>query len=330
MKQLKFGKHKLFGDKISKEKLISLVPFVAVSFTACFCMVVSLLALSGKNSSGQGGFESLNPVLTDENIKESHGDILQSETSQNTYEDLYYYSYRIKKGDMIGVIAENEGITQDTLISVNHIRSSRLLQIGQYIKIPSMPGILYTTRTAGETPETIAEKYNIDENKIAHVNKIALGESLAEGTSLFLPDAQLDWVTRQEINGDLFIKPIHTRWYLTSHFGWRSSPFTGKRTYHSGTDMACGTGTNVYSALDGIVKETGYSTVYGNYVIVGHHSGYKTLYGHLSKITTSKGKSVTTSTKIGEVGNTGMSTGPHLHFTVFKNGKAVNGESLWK
>lgn len=327
MKQLKIGKQKLFVDKISKERLISLIPFAAVCFTACFCMVLTLLAFSGKNSSGQGGFETPHPVFSDD----EHNVILESENSeQNSFEDLYYYSYRIKKGDMIGVIAENEGITQDTLISVNHIRSSRLLQIGQYIKIPSMPGILYTTRNAGETPETIAEKYNIDEKKVAYVNKISLGESLAEGTSLFLPDAQLDWVTRQEINGDLFIKPIHTRWYLTSHFGWRSSPFTGTRTYHSGTDMACATGTNVYSALDGVVKETGYSTVYGNYVIVGHHSGYKTLYGHLSKITTSKGKSVTTSTKIGEVGNTGMSTGPHLHFTVFKNGKAVNGESLWK
>ena len=88
--------------------------------------------------------------------------------------------------------------------------------------------------------------------------------------------------------------------------------------------MACPKGTPIYPSMDGVVTATGYNSTYGNYVIIQHHSGYKTLYGHMSKILCKKGNFVYTSTKIGLVGSTGMSTGPHLHFTVYKNGKSVN------
>jgi murein DD-endopeptidase MepM/ murein hydrolase activator NlpD len=93
--------------------------------------------------------------------------------------------------------------------------------------------------------------------------------------------------------------------------------------------MACPTGTNIYAALPGKVTATGYNSTYGNYVIIAHHSGYKTLYGHMSAILCHKGNYVTQDTRIGRVGSTGMSTGPHLHFTVFKNNKQVNPENLW-
>ena len=93
--------------------------------------------------------------------------------------------------------------------------------------------------------------------------------------------------------------------------------------------MACSTGTNIYAALAGTVTTAGWSDTYGNYVIVRHHSGYKTLYAHMSKINVSVGQYVTTSSIIGKVGSTGLSTGPHLHFTIYKNGVAVNPQVLW-
>ena len=92
--------------------------------------------------------------------------------------------------------------------------------------------------------------------------------------------------------------------------------------------MATSQGTPIYAALDGKVTTTGYSAVYGNYVIITHHSGYKSLYAHMSKITCKKGNFVYTNTVIGRVGSTGQSTGPHLHWTVYKNGKTVNPMSL--
>lgn len=256
--------------------------------------------------------------------------VLNQDSCSSEGLELCYYTYRVKKGDMIGYIADSFGITQDTIISVNNIHQSRLIQIDQYLKIPSMPGIIYTVKKNGETAESIAEKYEVSAEKFIRVNKLEKNASLIAGQTLFVPDAQLDWVTRQEINGDLFHKPIHSRYYLSSYYGWRSSPFSGKRSYHSGIDMACPQGTPVYAALSGTVTSVGYNSVYGNFVIITHHSGYKTLYGHMSKQLVTRGKRVDTSTKIGLVGSTGLSTGPHLHFTVYKFGKTVNPAALWK
>ena len=238
---------------------------------------------------------------------------------------ITYQTYRVKSGDMIGFIADAFDVTQDTIISVNNIKQSRLIQPGQYLKIPSMPGIIYTVKKNGETPATIAEKYKVNADKCASANYVSLDTELQAGTSLFVPDAELDWATRQEINGDLFKKPLHARYWLSSNYGWRNSPFNaGARTFHGGIDMAVAQGTPIYAALDGTVTAVGYNATYGNYVIITHHSGYKTLYGHMKSTACRKGNFVYTNTVIGYVGSTGMSTGPHLHFTVYKNGKTIN------
>ncbi len=284
---------------------------------------------SSEELDGQGGFESTSDTASlADFLAVTHEDAESANPAEENL-DLYYTVYRVRKGDMIGNLAEAFGVTQDTLISVNNIRSSRLIQIDQCLRIPSMPGILYSVRKDGETAESIAASYKVSDTKIAKVNHIEKGTALTAGTQLFVPDAELDWVTRQEINGDLFMRPLKSRYYISSRFGWRSSPFTGERSYHGGIDMACPAGTPVYAALLGTVTTAGWSDIYGNYVIITHYSGYKSLYGHMSKITVKKGQFVSTGTKIGEVGSTGLSTGPHLHFTVYKNGNAVNPAALW-
>ena len=274
--------------------------------------------------------ENLEVVPTGEDSLDMAAAVLEQDMGSEASLELYYQTYRVKPGDMIGFIAQEFNVTSDTIVSVNSIKAARNILPGQFLKIPSMPGILYTVRTGSETIETIAEKYEVSAEKCARVNSIDRNAKLVAGKTLFVPDAQLDWVTRQEINGDLFIKPLRSRYWLSSYFGWRSSPFSGKRSYHSGVDMAAPSGTNVYAALAGKVTTVSYNSVYGNYIIVTHHSGYKTLYAHLSATLVSVGKYVDTNTRIGKVGNTGMSTGPHLHFTVFKQGKAVNPMALWK
>ncbi|MCR5613103.1 MAG: M23 family metallopeptidase [Treponema sp.] len=264
--------------------------------------------------------------------EEARKDVLALEEAEKKMIDggLYYTAYRIKKGDMIGVIAEKYGVSQDTLISVNNIRATRTIQIGQNIKIPSLDGILYNVKKDGETPETIAKKYEVEAEEVANVNHVALDASFNAGQSVFVPGAELDWITRQEINGDLFRKPIHGYYRISSYFGWRGSPFTGRRQFHGGIDMACPKGTRIYAAMEGTIITKSYSNVYGNYVIIQHHSGYKTLYGHMSSFSNLKvGTWVTTNTVIGYVGSTGQSTGPHCHFTVFKNGRMVNPWNLW-
>jgi len=312
-----------------------------ISFGFIVLFLFSLAACK-KQGLGQGGFESPGRELSIQDFLEKGTALTKTFSGPalstgalplETVRDetaLEYSVYRVKSGDMIGVLADDFGLTQDTLISVNAIRQTRLLQVGQYLKIPSMSGIIYTVRTDGETIEAIAKKYEVDEKKCAKTNNLLVSQSLNAGTALFIPDAELDWVTRQEINGDLFIRPLRSSYYFSSYFGWRNSPFTGQRTFHNGIDMAAPRGTYIYPALAGTVSTVSYDNVYGNYVIVTHHSGYKTLYGHMSETLVRKGQYLTTESRLGRVGSTGMSTGDHLHFTVFKNGVAVNPQALWR
>ncbi len=312
--------------------------FFQLALTFCvgaFVAGAAVFIIKSVPKNGRGGYET--PIMPQYNEEfsnledERNAELLaqaeaaeSAEASEESLKPLTYWTYRIRPGDMIGLIAEKYDISQDTLISVNNIRASRLIQPGQYIKIPSEEGILYTVKKDGETPTTISQKYEVDAVKCAFVNKMGVDEALKAGSSIFVPGAEMDSITLSEINGDLFRKPLHTWYRLTSYFGWRPSPFTGRRSWHGGLDMACPSGTRIYAAMPGRVAETGYNNTYGNYVIINHLNGYKTLYGHMSVIISSKGQWVDTNSVIGRVGSTGASTGPHLHFTVFKRGKMVN------
>ena len=314
---------------------LSVLGFCAGVFLTC----VLITARRPDSRHGVGGLETTAEPEYEENLSSLLADVENDIALADAAEDsaltetalpdsdsiITYQTYRVKAGDMIGFIADAFDVTQDTIISVNNIKQSRLIQPGQYLKIPSMPGIIYTVKKNGETAATIAEKYKVNAEKTAFANNISLDSELKAGTSLFVPEAELDWATRQEINGDLFKKPLHARYWLSSNYGWRNSPFNaGSRTFHGGIDMAVSQGTPIYAALDGTVTAVGYNATYGNYVIITHHSGYKTLYGHMKSTACRKGNFVYTNTVIGYVGSTGMSTGPHLHFTVYKNGKTIN------
>jgi murein DD-endopeptidase MepM/ murein hydrolase activator NlpD len=239
---------------------------------------------------------------------------------------LQYSSYRIQRGDIIGHLATNFGLSQDTLISANGIKNSRLIQIGQVLKIPNQDGILYTVKT-GDTLSAIAQKYESDPAAIIIANEL-FSDKIRSGGALFIPGARLNWVERQEINGDLFIWPISG--YISSPYGYRRSPFTGNRQFHSGLDIAQVAGTPIKAAMSGRVSAVGWDDVLGNFVVVSHHSGYRTLYGHMSVIRVKSGAYVGTGERIGDVGSTGLSTGPHLHFMVYKNGVTVNPRTLMR
>ncbi len=334
--------------KIAKSVLAKNVFMFSLTFFVGAVIAGSAFYINRLSVTGRGGLETPSmPFYAEADVSEStvahessqidlstggfNYDALLEEQRANEgeYDPLTYQTYRIRKGDMIGFIASAYGVSQDTLISMNNIRATRLIQPGQYIKIPSMTGILYTVKKDGETPETISEKYNVNAEKCAFVNKKSATDSLAAGSTIFVPDAELDWVTRQEINGDLFRRPIHGWYRVSSYFGWRPSPFSGKRSWHGGIDMACPQWTKIYAALSGTVIKVAYSNTYGNYVIIQHHSGYQTLYGHMVQQNAKVGQHVTADTVIGYVGSTGQSTGPHCHFTIFKNGKMINPINLW-
>jgi murein DD-endopeptidase MepM/ murein hydrolase activator NlpD len=115
-----------------------------------------------------------------------------------------------------------------------------------------------------------------------------------------------------------------TQGYLIRGYGVKSDPFTGERKLHSGMDISNRIGTPVVVTANGVVASTRYQSGLGNTVIVDHGSGMQTVYGHLSQFKTKEGQRVRRGELIGLVGNTGYSTGPHLHYEVIKLGGTVN------
>ncbi|MBN2719611.1 MAG: M23 family metallopeptidase [Proteobacteria bacterium] len=112
--------------------------------------------------------------------------------------------------------------------------------------------------------------------------------------------------------------------WLTSSFGYRTSPFTGRREMHKGIDVATRTGTPIIAPADGIVVFSGREGGYGNMLLIDHGYGIMTRYGHCASLEVKKGDKVKRGDVVAKVGNTGRSTGPHLHYEVAVNGVAVN------
>ena len=112
--------------------------------------------------------------------------------------------------------------------------------------------------------------------------------------------------------------------YLNSSFGYRQDPIDAVRRFHQGQDFSVPTGTPIFAPADGIVKRAYYIGGFGNHIKLDHASGYSTTFAHLSKIFVRHGQKVKRGDVIGETGNTGRSTAPHLHYEVRKDGVAVN------
>jgi murein DD-endopeptidase MepM/ murein hydrolase activator NlpD len=111
---------------------------------------------------------------------------------------------------------------------------------------------------------------------------------------------------------------------MSSRFGWRADPFTGRSRFHSGVDLRAAYGTEVPAAAGGTVVFAGERGAYGNLVIVRHEDGVETRYGHLSTMAVRAGETIAPGAPIGRVGSTGRSTAPHLHFEVLVNGARVD------
>ncbi len=121
------------------------------------------------------------------------------------------------------------------------------------------------------------------------------------------------------------IFPDKTKYRLSSSFGYRSDPISGKTKMHTGFDFACKPGNPVYSTGDGVVAAVSFDLFnYGNSVLIDHGFGYKTRYAHLKTVYVSEGMQVKRGECIGESGNTGKSTGPHVHYEVMYRSRYVN------
>ena len=139
--------------------------------------------------------------------------------------------------------------------------------------------------------------------------------SLAQDAGFRLPD--LSVLTAQPV------APSESTW-ATSGFGWREDPIRRHRKFHRGDDIRARSGTPVFAAGDGVVVFAGRQGGYGNVIYVDHGGGVVTRYGHLRRIEAKRDTVITAGQRIGQVGSTGRATGPHLHFEVRLDGRAVD------
>ena len=118
--------------------------------------------------------------------------------------------------------------------------------------------------------------------------------------------------------------PVRGAYRHTSGFGYRRDPKTGGRRLHKGADMAGARGTAIVATGDGVVSFAGRQSGYGRLIKIRHAQGFETFYAHLNKIRVKKGQRVSRGDRIGDMGNSGRSTGPHLHYEIRVGGRPVN------
>lgn len=157
---------------------------------------------------------------------------------------------------------------------------------------------------------------NLDRRSLHAAEMLALQLEKLQQTSQWFQN------NKNVINYYPTISPIKTIDFIcvSSPYGWRSDPITGRNAFHEGLDISANPGTEVYATASGRVVKILYSKYgYGNRLLIRHNYGFETLYAHLGIITVKKGQWVNKGQKIGTVGNTGKSTGPHLHYEIHKN-----------
>lgn len=256
--------------------------------------------------------------------------------------------YVVESGDTLGVIAEKTQITMENLIKMNpDILSSEksTLRIGDELKITSPQPELSVLRT-----EEIYYEENYDapiqyvDNDEWYTNKQVTIQQPVEGFHKVIAD--IVYKNKSQISKTILYEDIVTEpvakivergtkappTYLkpisggrqSSGFGKRKAPKKGASTFHKGIDWAIPTGTAVMAARGGKVVRAGWGSGYGYVVYIQHDDGAVTRYGHLSKILCKSGQSVKQGEKIALSGNTGVSTGAHLHFEILINGAQVN------
>jgi murein DD-endopeptidase MepM/ murein hydrolase activator NlpD len=241
-------------------------------------------------------------------------------------------SYAVTEGDTLSTISRRFGLRTETLLWANNLRENAMLRIGQKITIPPTDGIMYAVRR-GDTIERIARLYKADPEKIRSFNNIP-GDRIAIGQTLMIPGGSRPSQVIQPApprtiagrirdilspqpkvieTGARLLWPTTAR-RITQYFGWR----------HTGVDIAGPVSNKNLAADAGVVVISGWQRGYGNTVVIDHGGGMKTRYAHNSTNLVNVGETVKRGQVVAQMGSTGRSTGPHVHFEVTINGKRVN------
>ncbi|MBM3308603.1 MAG: peptidoglycan DD-metalloendopeptidase family protein [Candidatus Eisenbacteria bacterium] len=227
--------------------------------------------------------------------------------------------HTVRPGECLWNIAQKYRVKMETILAMNDLPNARYLRVGQVLQVPDTDGSFVTVRR-GDTMEGICKRYGVQVTELVNANPGVDVARLMVNQRIFVPGlGAIEQLFR-------LVWPVHGR--ISGRYGHRFHPIFHRRMMHTGLDIAARHGTPIAAAMDGRVTFAGTKGGYGRTIIVEHPNGYETLYGHCSKILVKRGERVRKGQTIGRVGNTGYSTGPHLHFEVKRNGKRVNPESV--
>lgn len=214
---------------------------------------------------------------------------------------IQFYYYSIKKNDSIFSIAARFNLTYDTIATLNNIDNQLFFNDLDRIIVPNCPGIY------------LNNNYNGNGIKIENFQK----------TLYFFPGQKFDGADRLNFLVTPFISPLK-KMIITSEFGYRENPFTMKKEFHQGMDLKASENTIIYSPLDGVIIDIKTSSSFGLMLVIQHSSGYTSHFYHLNSIFFNIGDSVEKGEKVGLTGNSGKSTGPHLHYEIHINGEPID------
>ncbi len=220
--------------------------------------------------------------------------------------DIRFRTYRTKKDDEFFLLVAKSMLDAPTIASINNILRFDETTPGEKWILPNMRGVAKIGKR-----EEIAKENKIPPNMLIPVP--------GHSGVWFIPRVNnaLDMSFRR----DEWTIPLQGR--ISSGFGYRRDPFSGKNSFHSGIDIPAPHGKAIKAARSGVIAYAGLAKGYGNTIIIEHKNGYRTLYAHLSTILPRKGQKVNAGETIGRVGSTGRSTGSHLHFEVRKDNMPV-------
>jgi len=293
---------------------------------------------------------TLGPILVSENLsnpwqEEANAqEILSSATEETGTSTLVsikpraeVFEYEVKGGDTVSTIAEKFGVSVDTIIWENNLKSVKDIKPGQKLNILPVTGIMYKVNP-GETIYSIAKKHQVDAQVIVDwpYNSFANDETFALAVSqeLMIPDGIKPKVVPVAPRSGYYATVIPGAGLGTGQFVWPvgGGISQGYSWYHQAIDIANKSLPQIVACDSGTVMIAGWPSpwAYGNRVLIDHGNGYQTLYAHLSSIYVSPGQRVKKGQVIGKMGSTGRSTGPHLHLEIRKNGANLNPLSLLK
>ncbi|NTW22993.1 peptidoglycan DD-metalloendopeptidase family protein [Candidatus Falkowbacteria bacterium] len=263
-------------------------------------------------------------------------------------------SYTVEQGDTISTIAKKFDIGVNTILWQNNLNAYSVIRPGDVLSILPVSGVVHAV-VSGETVKAIASKYDIPESTIADFNKLSASGFLTIGQKLIIPGGRKESYIQEKpksYSGLALLKnlvtpkkdnkqpsnikvdasddknvPDDAKPTKGNKMAWPTSGYRITQYYswkHFAIDVADKVGTPIYAADAGVIESAGWGRGYGNNIVINHGGGKKTRYAHLSKFYVKAGGQVDKGQTIAAMGNTGWSTGPHLHFEIIINGTKYN------